>query len=146
MPHLTLPISPGGPLIDILVGVSVPRQEALLNAGLPVPPPLPVRALIDTGASCSSIDPSILTALEVTSTGSVPVFTPSTKPGHPHIACEFDVSILLSHPKLDWQYQAVRVIESELAHQGFTALIGRDILKECLFSYDGPTDLFTLAF
>jgi hypothetical protein len=146
VPHLTLPISSGGPLIDIFVGISAPRREALIAAGIAVSHPLAVRALIDTGASCSSIDSAILRQLGITPSGIVPVHTPSTTLSNPHLANEFDVSLLLSHPRMDWQFDAVRVIESELSHQGFTALLGRDILRDCLFSYDGPTDLFTLAF
>jgi hypothetical protein len=30
--------------------------------------------------------------------------------------------------------------------QGFHALIGRDILARCLFTYNGDTGLFTLAY
>jgi hypothetical protein len=146
MPHRTLPISLGGPLIDILVGISVHRQHALVKANQPVPQPLIVRALIDTGATCTNIDSSILSALGVTSTGQVPVHTPSTRGGQPHLACQFDVSLTFSHPKLTWHFQAVPVLESDLAHQGITALLGRDILKECLFTYDGSAGTFCLAF
>ena len=33
-----------------------------------------------------------------------------------------------------------------LLSQGFHALIGRDILRNCVFHYNGSTGLFTLAF
>jgi hypothetical protein len=146
MPHLTLPISFGGPLVDVLMGVSVPRQHALTKAKLPVPAPLIVRALIDTGASCTVVDCSILKALGVVSTGVIPIHTPSTKSGQPHLANQFDVSLIFSHPKLNWQFPAIPVLDSDLAHQGITALLGRDILKECLLNYDGVGGAFSLAF
>ena len=73
MPHISLPISPSGPTLEFFVAASVPRAEALKKAGLPVPAPILVKGLIDTGASCTSIDPSILKALGLVSTGTIPV-------------------------------------------------------------------------
>jgi hypothetical protein len=146
MPHISLTISPGGPLLDLAIGVSVPRAEALTKAGQPVPPPIKIRGLIDTGASCTGIDPTILTQLGVVSTGPVPVHTPSTKSGAPHIAKQYDVSIILIHPKLNWRFHTLPVIEAPLIHQGIHALIGRDILANCLFTYDGQGNAFCLAF
>lgn len=60
MPFVTLPLSAAGPMMDVLVAVSAPLHHALQKAGKPVPPPQQARALIDTGASCTCIDPSIL--------------------------------------------------------------------------------------
>ncbi|MBI4660696.1 MAG: hypothetical protein HY735_17810 [Verrucomicrobia bacterium] len=146
MPHVSLIISPAGPLIDFWIGVSVPRSAALQKAGQPVPNPILIRGLIDTGASCTNVDPTILSQLGVVSTGSVPVHTPSTKAGAPHMADQFDVSIILSHPKINWQIHAIPIIASDLVHQGIHALIGRDILANCLFTYDGQGNVFCLAF
>jgi len=86
MPHLSLPITAAGPVLDFYVGVSIPREGALKQAGKPVPNPVLVRGLIDTGASCTSVDPSILQALAIASTGTATVHTPSTKSGQPHVA------------------------------------------------------------
>ncbi len=146
MPHLTLPIGAGGPVLEFFVGVSSPRADALRLAGQTVPPPILVRGLIDTGASCTCIDPAILQSLGVVSTGTVPTHTPSTQIGAPHIANQFDISMILQHPKLSWQFHAVPVLESSLSHQGIQALIGRDILANCLLSYDGQACIFSLAF
>ena len=53
MPLLTGPLTPGGAIIDVLVGVSRPRLALLLKHQFPVPVPVHVRAVIDTGASVS---------------------------------------------------------------------------------------------
>ena len=45
------------------------RQQALQEAGQDVPPPQIIRALIDTGASISGVDPTVLKALGLTQTG-----------------------------------------------------------------------------
>jgi len=146
MPHLTLPFSAGAPVIDLLVGVSGPRAEALKKANQAIPNPIPVRALIDTGASCTSIDPTVLKSLGVPSTGTIPCHTPSTKSGQPHMANQFDVSLVLIHPLLTRAFHALPVIESELCHQGIHAILGRDILSFCLLTYDGQSQSFSLAF
>lgn len=146
MPHLTLPITPLGPLLDFICAVSKPRADALIKAGLPVPQAVTVKGLVDTGASITGLDPAILKALGVVSTGTIPVHTPSTKLGVPHVANQFDVSSILVHPMVTRTWMALPVIESELAHQGIQALIGRDILSFCLMTYDGQAASFSLGF
>lgn len=70
MTHFTLQIDPlRGPLLNAGVGVSEGREAALKAAGLPVPPIVVFRALVDTGASCTAIDPDILAPLGLSSTG-----------------------------------------------------------------------------
>jgi hypothetical protein len=104
------------------------------------------KGLVDTGASITCLDPAILKALGVISTGTVPLHTPSTKSGVPHVANQFDISLILVHPMLTRTWVALPVIESELAHQGIQALIGRDILSFCLMTYDGQAGSFALGF
>ena len=146
MPHLTLPVTSNGPLLEFLCGVSQPRARALQRANLPIPAPVSIRGMVDTGASITVIDSSVLLALGVDSTGTTPVHTPSTSSGSPHIANLFDVSIALVHPTMTRAFSAVAVIEVPLAHQGIQALIGRDILSFCLMCYDGQAETFSLGF
>lgn len=150
MPHFTLQLSKQGPLLSAYIGVSQARGAALTAAGQPIPNPIPIQALVDTGASGSCVDPSVLVgALGLTPTGVVSVNTPSTGT-QPHTAQQFDVSIavpgaLPTHQALI--FHTVPVIASQLvAAQGFQALIGRDILAHCLLNYNGLTGLFTLAY
>jgi hypothetical protein len=143
---LTLSIGPGGPILDFLCGVSKPRAEALTKAKVAVPPYVAVRGLVDTGASITSFDSSILRQLGVVSKGTIQIHTPSTDHGKPHIANQYDVSVILRHPQATRIWQALPVFESSLSHQGIQALIGRDILNYCLLTYDGNSKLFALAF
>lgn len=75
--------------------------------------------------------------------------TPSTG-AQPHIANQYDVSIVIpgptqTHPA--YYMHTLAVVDAHLfAAQGFHALIGRDVLQHCLFSYNGETHLFTLAY
>ena len=149
MPHFTLQISPQGPILLVYIGVSQARQAALAAAGQQIPQPVPIQALIDTGASGTCVDPSVLSMLGLTPTGVVSVNTPSTG-NQPHIAQQYDVSLVIpgglpTHPQL-W-FANVPVIAAQLlVAQGFQALIGRDILADCLFTYNGQTGQFTLAY
>ena len=149
MPHFTLQIGPQGPLLDAFASVSEPRRVALQASKLPVPNTVQIRALVDTGASGTCIDPSILSSLGLTPTGSVRVNTPSTG-GIPYTAAQYDIAVIVpsanpSHPAL--MLPSVPVIASELLQlQGFHALIGRDVLSRCVLHYNGTMRLFTLAY
>jgi hypothetical protein len=149
VPHFTLPIdAAAGPLVTAFVGVSQARGQALVDAGQVVPAAIPVRALVDTGASCTCVDPTVLNGLGLTPTGSVPVHTPSTGAA-PHMADQYDVSFavpgaVVGHIPLI--IPAVPVTAADLSAQRIEALIGRDILSNCIFHYNGTTGFLTLAF
>lgn len=147
MPHFTLQFQAGGPQINLLVAVSSPREQALQQANLPVPQPVSVRALIDTGASISAIDSDIVQSLGLQPTGTTLIHTPSTG-ATPHQTSTYDVRIVIfgfvaAH---SFTLPAVAVTESALKAFGFQVLIGRDILSHCLFVYDGRANIFSLAF
>jgi predicted aspartyl protease len=146
MPHFTLPILPSGPLMDAFVGVSDARRTALQSLNQPIPNPIQVRALIDTGASGTCVDPSVMTALALTPKGQIQMCTPSTG-AVPHTADQYDVSIFIpcgANPAFVRRTLGVACVE--LAAQGFHVLIGRDILRACLLTYNGTTGSFTLAY
>ncbi len=147
MPQLSLSTSPAGPLVDVWVAVSKPRQDALVRAGLPVPTPLQVRALIDTGASCSAVDPSIIEKLQVPVTGTMQVLTPSTG-ATPHVCNQHDMLLAILDAKGNPLYfgPSIPVMASALATQGIEALLGRDVLSLGILIYNGAAGTFTLAF
>lgn len=145
MPHLTLPVSSDGPMVELYVGVSRPRREALEDAKQQVPQPIKIRGLVDTGASGTCVDSQALSSLGLSPTGQVPIHTPSTG-GTPTLRPQYDVSITLSHPDISMTMGEMPVIESQLSMQGIQALIGRDVLRQCLFVYNGEEDQFMLAF
>lgn len=140
-------IAPAGPLCSGIIGLSKAREDALQRSGQPLPPLVPILALIDTGASCTCIDPSVLHALNLSPTGSTSISTPSTG-NVPHTAYQYDVGFVIVPPDgTPLILQTVPVIASELlSQQGFHALLGRDILDQCLFVYNGKEGFFTLAF
>jgi hypothetical protein len=145
MPHLTFQIGPTGPLLDVIVTVSKPRADALTKAGQPTPAPVQARLLIDTGASGTAIDPSILTKLGLSPTGIMTIHTPSTGP-QGHQVNQYDVGLAIQYQGLARQFLALPVGECSLNAQGIDGLLGRDVLAHCLFIYTGPDNAFILSF
>jgi len=68
----------------------------------------------------------------------------------PHNAEQYDIALIIP-PGVAGQplliFQTIPVVSSDLVNaQGFHALIGRDILEQCLFVYNGSVGSFTLAY
>lgn len=145
MPSLTADIQPHGPVVRMAVLVSGPRRKALELAGKPVPNPIIIDALIDTGAFCTCVDPSVIQALGLTPTGNVPIMTPSTGTGT-HQCNQYDVSIAVMMNTDFKIIDTIPVLEAHLAQQGHKALIGRDILSQGILIYNGPHNSVTISF
>jgi len=148
MPSINVNIAADGPLLIVHIGVSVPRLAALTAAGLPVPPVAPGTFLIDTGASCTCVDPGLLAGLGLQPTGRVLISTPSTA-GQPHHCEQFDVSIFIPAvaPAVSGHVvPAIPIVATHLKSQGIDGLIGRDVLKDCTLIYNGTSGMFSLAY
>lgn len=135
-------------MVSAFVGVSQARSVALQAKNLAIPQPIPIRGLIDTGATETCIDPSVVSALGLTPTGTALVNTPSTG-NNPHQTYQYDVSlivppVLATHSPL--LIPNLAVIDAQLASFGIQALIGRDVLSECYLTYDGIGGIFCLAY
>ncbi len=121
------------------MNVSKARYEALQTAKQPTPVGEKVRALLDTGASVSCIDPSVVTALSIPPHGTCLLNTPTTG-DTPQTVNLYDIGIGIpgsTAPPL--VFETVEVAESDLfRRQGFHMLLGRDILARCVFHYNGP--------
>ncbi|MEX0712024.1 MAG: hypothetical protein WD278_06720 [Pirellulales bacterium] len=146
MPSLTVSLQPQGPIVSIAVAVSAQRQDAMTKAGFQAPLPVQAVALIDTGASCTCIDPGIIQQLGLVATGSTSIVTPSTG-AIPHQCNQYDVSlsILLDNSRFH-RLLTLPVIETDLANAGVQALIGRDVLSEGILIYNGCSRTVTLSF
>lgn len=148
MPHFTRQLTNGAPIVNAVLRVTPARADALTAAGQTVPQQQSMVALIDTGASCTCVDPAIITALGLVATGVATIYTPSTGT-QVHTTDQYDASIQiyssLQQPPLE--IPVIPVIASVLKQsQGIDALIGRDVLVYCLLSYNGQSGFYTLAF
>lgn len=145
MPILNGPITSDGAIIELVVCVSEPRRQALQNAGKPIPAPVVIRALIDSGATSTNMVASVIQPLGLSASGTVQVITPSTGLA-PVTVDQYDVSILIVHPEMGKFFDTVPILECQTLSSDFHALLGRDLLNYCSFFYDGPGQFFSLAF
>lgn len=146
MPSVNLQILPLGPVLDVHIGISSPRRLAMEHAKIEIPKPASCRLLIDTGASSTCVDSWIIKHLALTPSGVVNIHTPSTSAENTHPCNQYDTSLIIPHSAINHIFQAIPVIESQFSHQGIDGLLGRDILKYCLFIYNGELGIYTLSF
>ena len=142
MPPLEERISDDGPLITVGVGFSPLQAAAARAAGFSPPPPELAQALIDTGARVTCIDSKIARALDLRKTGTARMWTA----GKTVTRAVYDIEVTLTSPRLFRVPSVIRALDADLWRHGFHVLIGRDVLRHCRFSYDGPAGLFTLDY
>ena len=146
MPHFVLTHGPLGPLIDIYLTASAQRLAALAAAGTTAPQPVLAKALVDTGASHTSFDTSIVPQLGLSPTGIVSVVTPSTG-ATPCEMLSYDLGFHIPFPNGQyWSKPLWVATAADLLHQGFSVLLGRDLLAEGMLIYDGKHNTFTMSF
>jgi hypothetical protein len=148
MPVITGELGWHGAIIPILVGVSRDRRARLESLKFPVPKPVTVMAQIDTGAHVTSLMPHALHSLEISPFTTMQLRTPSTTREKPHECLVFDVSIVLLAGTASWEVPSVHIVQCDDFNpdENVQALIGRDILKQCVFTFSGPHQNFSLAF
>lgn len=148
MPSINGVLTPNGPLLTMLVGVSQPRATAMQAAGVQPPPYVTGTFLVDTGASGTCVDPAFVASLGLIATGNVAMQTPSTA-GVPVACNQYDVAIYIPNNGTGgggFFINALPVIEASFASQGIEGLIGRDIIDRCTFICNGSAGMFTLAY
>ena len=125
-----------------MVQISVPDPLAKLIAASGKSPPTPLSgmALIDTGATSSVVDGSVVSALGVNPVGTAQVGTAAgtvTQPVYP-------IRVQLQGVNLVVNFS--RVTGAPLRAMGLVALLGRDMLSSMTMYYDGPNSEYTLAY
>jgi hypothetical protein len=147
MPFLSVPLAAGGALIDVFVALSTHRVDVLKAAGMGYPRPEMAKAMIDTGAGISSISPRIAGNLGLVPSGITPIHS-ATSGGSPQNCNLYDVCLAFTQPSIKVLGVNVPVFELDLSVSipGVDVLLGRDLLRQCLFIYDGQSSTFVLAF
>ncbi len=138
MPRLDATIGPDGPIIEVRIWL-VPADAAdMAAAGLPVPQPISVRGLVDTGAEVTAIQHSLVewmgisTLHFVEARSSVLGFDSRVAPVH-QVQMTFG-SLGASDPP---KWRTINALGVSVVSPGATVLIGRDLLATCRFTYDG---------
>ena len=130
-----------GPLLPVNIQLPTALATYLSQNGKTVPAPVSGQALIDTGASISAVDASVIQSLGVQPVGVVKVNTPSGSANQNQYPVQF-VFPGTNLPSLE----GTHAIGSVLKSQGILALIGRDVLSRFVLVYNGPGGFITLAF
>jgi hypothetical protein len=147
MPHLTFPTQPDGLVLEAMVGLDGRTISALHQAGRTIAAPIRVRALIDTGTDVSVVVRRVLQALGLSPFRS----TTTQTAGGPAVVDLYRVSVGIAGPhgaQGPMLLQPDRIVTDlpAVLPGGIEALIGMDVLAECLLVIDGPGKYFTLAF
>jgi len=128
-----------GPTVDMRVWIGTPVEEAMKKTGTKLPDPVAVKAMIDTGATGSVIQPAIAQSLGLQPIGVVSICTPSSE----NVPCyQYVVRLLFPNNVI---VEAVAV-EAPLKGQQIQCLIGRDVLAHAVLVYTGYINQFTLSF
>lgn len=127
MPHISLRIDDRlGALLDVLVG----------SPGLPSANQRRRIALLDTGAEHSAIDQQLAHEMELQVVDTTELVTPAADNGSARMV--YTASLCIEAPGMISEAPEVRLTGADLSQQGFSVLLGRDILKRLVIIWDGP--------
>lgn len=126
-----------GPVMDVQLFPGMAVVEVLKQQEEPVPGPVKITAMIDTGATNTVISEGIAEQLGLNPVGEVKISTPSST----NVPCyQYVVQFLLPN---NFPFETT-VVEAPLKGQHIQCLIGRNVLAHMTFIYMGPKNLFSL--
>lgn len=140
MPHVVAQVPNlhhEGPVLEVQIYPSRPAIEVWREQDHALPPPVKVKAMIDTGATNTVIRQGIASDLGLNPIGEVKINTPSSV----GVPC-YQYFVRLAFPN-NIIFETV-VIEAPLRGQNIQCLIGRNVLVHATFIYMGPVNLFSL--
>lgn len=120
-----------GPSLEVHIGVHQHLARSLGDRGKPVPDPVSCTALIDTGATSTTIDLSIANRLQLTSLGDV------TARGIGGLSHGFLAACCINIKGLLVNIARAHVQDFSDETDSITALIGRDVLQHFALIYNG---------
>jgi len=135
-----------GPLIQIQIEVPSVLAASLQAANLPIPNPVDGVALIDTGATITSIHADILIGLGINPVGVANVGTA----GGPRQQSTYPAKFSFPGTPLPG-FELAQVIGCDLTGQmvgnqrPLIGLIGRDVLANAVLVYNGSAGMFSLS-
>jgi predicted aspartyl protease len=98
-----------------------------------------ISALIDTGAQTTAISQKVVDSLKLVPRGTAKIYTSQSS----KIVNEYDITLEFD---TDAYIDTLRVVGADLQDHSIDCLIGRDVLKYGVFTYNGPKQEFKLSF
>jgi hypothetical protein len=130
-----------GPLIDVVVMNSPDVFEAWQAAGLECPPPVKMKALLDTGAAVTIISKVFARHCKLLQTGESYI----KALGALHRCGEHAGTITFANTDLH-PTETIRIVSGDFIREPhFSCLIGRDIMRHWKITFDGPSKRVTIT-
>jgi predicted aspartyl protease len=128
-----------GPRAAVQLEVPPALAKQLAASGFPVPAPVTGTALIDTGATRSAIDRSVVARLGLNPIGLVTLGTA----GGTSVQALYPLKLVLQQINSTVEFESVT--GCDLGATDLVMLIGRDVLRLRTFTYDGVSGQYSLA-
>ncbi|MBI3822981.1 MAG: hypothetical protein HY289_09935 [Planctomycetes bacterium] len=145
MAALTFPIGKDGLMVPVFVGLKGEVVADLVAKGLPIPPPIECRGVVDTGSSATAVVPWVLKGLGLGQ--GIPAKS-QTVAGEVGTFVHW-ISLSVLDPNTGRPaYTMPTVLVSELKDDFSIAevLIGLNALTECNLLLEGPAQQFSFLF
>lgn len=133
-----------GPILPIEIAIPSALSKLLASQNEDIPPPVSGIALIDTGATRSCVDTSVISKLGVNPIGITALITASGQSQHHLYPAKFNFPAIKFEAEFS-SIAGVNLSQQSIAGKQIIALIGRDLLSRCLFIYNGPKGSFSIA-
>jgi hypothetical protein len=127
-----------GPILPVQIGIPSALAAQMQAQGQTPPPPEEIPALIDTGASITAINVATAQRLGLQATGSIQIGGANGVADQPLFAA----MVRIPDPFVEWD--PMTLAGSNLTGVPFEILIGRNVLCNMTFSYDGKSGRFSL--
>jgi len=128
-----------GPLVEVHFLISLELEKKYNEQKKEIPPPVIVKALIDTGASACVVQKEIPEQLKLEPIGVLKINTPSSKD---HECYQYFMRMIIPSHGLTYEGP---FIGAPLEGQDVCCLIGRDVLQSGILIYIGYNNQFTLS-
>jgi predicted aspartyl protease len=129
-----------GPIIEVLIAPSRRLVEVMQRRKQTPPQPVKTMAMIDTGASSTVVSPGIIEQLNIAAIGAVKISTPSDR----DVSClQYEATIIFPSRVA---IATSELIAAPLEGQPLKCLIGRDVLRDSVFIYNGYAQTITLSY
>jgi len=130
-----------GPIINVVITVPQIVVATKENEGTATPSPISGLGLIDTGCTSTSVDKNVFLNLGINHVSEREVFTANGPIKQRIYPCGLKFPDIFPNT-----FDVKGVLACDLSGQEYIALIGRDILADSIFIYNGKTGQFSIAF
>ena len=126
------------PILEVRLEPVLAAQKLMRDDAEEVPS-VSIKALIDTGASGTLVQTSVVEGMGLSPFDTALLTTPSTTQP---LRCRLYRVRLVFSKTVAFE---TNVVEGPLIGQNVQCLIGRDILEHVVFTYDGPNSRFSIT-